>query len=90
MKNKLLILTLALTSLFLTSCGKEYEFKNFHENATITAVDTQEPGGRTSGYHVIYISTPKETISVNVGYINKNKFQIGDTIKSLLVLVEKE
>jgi hypothetical protein len=85
--KKLLFICLIV---IFTACGKEYQFKNLHEDVTITAVDTQEPGGRTSGYHVIYISTPKETISVNVGYINKNKFQIGDTIKSLLVLVEKE
>lgn len=83
MKRILLILLV-----LLISCESEYSYKGLHENAVVSYVDIEIPVPSMPGRCIVYIHTEKETIRIDVGYENKDKFKVGDTIPLMLVLVE--
>lgn len=83
MKKILLILLVVLIS-----CESKYSHKETYENAIVSYMEVREPGARMAGWCNVYIHTEKETIYIDVGYENKDKFNVGDTIPLMLVLVE--
>jgi hypothetical protein len=85
MKKLLLIL-----SVLLISCESKYSYKDSHENAIISYIEIRKPDGKSGEYCNVYIHTEKETIRINVGYENKDKFKVGDAIPLMLVLIENK
>lgn len=81
---------LFILSVLLISCESKYSYKELHKNAIVSYMEVREPGAKTRGWCYVYIHTKKETIYIDVGYENREKFNVGDTIPLMLVLIENK
>ena len=80
---------ITLLLMLLTSCNENYKVIETKVVRGVVSAKDEGHVGRSSLLPKFYVQSPKETVTIEVPFVDENLFQVGDTICVVVKTVEK-